>query len=69
MAAIEGHFSVFRADSVSVTSTRLAGGDWRWRLADRDGEILVEAGGYRSEAHCREAVVVLQARAAHATSP
>lgn len=61
------HFSVFRADSVSVTSTRFAGGDWRWRLSEMDGAILVEAGGYRSEAHCRRAVAILQARAAHAT--
>lgn len=60
-------FSVFRADSVSVTSTRFAGGDWRWRLCDRGGKVLVEAGGYRSEAHCRAAVSVLQGSAAHAT--
>ena len=61
------HFAVFRADSVRVTSTRFAGGDWRWRLSDQDGAVLVEAGGYRSEAHCREAVAILQARAARAT--
>lgn len=61
------HFAVFRADSVSVTSTKFAGGDWRWRLSDQEGAILVQAGGYRSEAHCREAVAILQARAARAT--
>ena len=48
------HFAVFRADSVSVTSTKFAGGDWRWRLSDQEGAILVQAGGYRSEAHCRD---------------
>ena len=61
------HFAVFRADSVSVTSTKFAGGDWRWRVSDQEGAILVQAGGYRSEAHCREAVAILQARAARAT--
>ena len=61
------HFAVFRADSVSVTSTKFAGGDWRWRLSDQEGAILVQAGGYRSEAHGREAVAILQARAARAT--
>ena len=61
------HFAVCRADSVSVTSTKFAGGDWRWRLSDQEGAILVQAGGYRSEAHCREAVAILQARAARAT--
>jgi uncharacterized protein YegP (UPF0339 family) len=62
------HFSVFRADSVSVTSTQFAGGDWRWRLSDHEGATLVEAGGYRSEAHSREAVAILQAYAARATA-
>lgn len=61
------HFSVFRADSVSVTSTQFAGGDWRWYLSDQHGAVLVEAGDYHSEAHCREAVAILQARAARAT--
>lgn len=61
------HFSVFHAESVSVTSTRLAGGDWRWCLSDQQGTILVEAAGYRSEADCREAVAILQARSARAT--
>lgn len=60
------HFSVFRADSVSVTSTRFAGGDWRWRLSDHEGAVLVEAGGYRHEAQCRKAVAILQAHAARA---
>lgn len=61
------HFEVFRADEVSVTSTRHVGGDWRWRLSDQDGQVLVEAGGYPSEASCREAVEVLHSRAGFAT--
>lgn len=65
--AREGHFAISRVQSISLTSTQFAGGDWRWRLTDADGAILVEAGGYRSEAHCREAVAILQARAARAT--
>jgi len=63
----QNHFAVFRVESVSLTSTRFAGGDWRWCLSDPDGTVLVEAGGYRSEAHCRAAVTILQARAARAT--
>jgi len=61
------HFSIYRADSVSVTSTQFAGGDWRWRLSDQLGVVLVEGAGYRSEGHCREAVTILQARAARAS--
>ena len=61
------HFSVYRADSVSVTSTQFSGGDWRWRLSDQTGAVLVQAAGYRSEALCREAVAILQARSARAT--
>lgn len=60
------NFAVFRADSVSVTSTQFAGGDWRWQLSDQKGTILAEAGGYRSETHCRETVAILQAHAARA---
>lgn len=60
------HFNVFRADRVSVTSTQFAGGDWRWRLSDHEGTTLVEAGGYRNEAHCRKAVTMLKACAARA---
>jgi uncharacterized protein YegP (UPF0339 family) len=60
------HFSIFRADSVRVTSTQFAGGDWRWRLSDHEGALLVEAGGYRHEAQCRKAVAMLQAHAGRA---
>lgn len=60
------HFSIFRADSVSVTSTRFVGGDWRWRLSGPDGAMLVEGGGYRNEARCRQAVAILKARAPNA---
>jgi uncharacterized protein YegP (UPF0339 family) len=66
--AAQYHFEVFRADCISVTSTRHEGGDWRWRLSDADGLTLVEARDYRSEALCREAVAVLQARAGRATT-
>lgn len=65
---LQCRFSIFRTDSVSVTSTLFAGGDWRWRLSDHKGAILVEAGGYGSEARCREAVTILQAHAARATA-
>jgi len=61
------HFAVFRAEKVTVTSTLFEGGDWRWCLSDQEGVILVEAGGYPSEEHCRAAVAALQAGAARAT--
>lgn len=66
-AGHQGHFAIFRASRVGVTSILSAGGDWRWRLSDNGGAILVEAGGYSSEADCREAVATLQARSARAT--
>jgi uncharacterized protein YegP (UPF0339 family) len=62
------HFSVYHADRVSVSSTQFVGGDWRWCLSDQNGATLVEAGGYPSEAHCREAVAILQARSGRATT-
>lgn len=58
-----GHFEVFREDEVSVTSTRHAGGGWRWRLCDASGLVVAEAGGYASEADCRAAVAAIQAHA------
>ena len=64
--AVEGnppgpcHFEVYRADEFRTSSTSLAGGDWRWLLSDAAGVTLVEAGGYRSEDACRQAVALLQ---------
>ena len=60
-------FEVYRADEVRMTATQFAGGDWHWRLCDETGRVLVEAGGYRDERVCREAVAILRARAAAAT--
>lgn len=57
-------FEVYRADQVRLTATQFSGGDWRWRLLDKAGQILVEAGGYPSEEKCREAVAVLKRYAA-----
>ena len=59
-------FEIYRSDSVRVTSTLFAGGDWHWRLANRASETLAEAGGYRTQKACREAVAVLRERAASA---
>lgn len=64
---IADRFEVFRADEVRVTSTRFAGGDWRWRLADAADNTLVEGGSYRSELACLEAVRLLRERANFAT--
>lgn len=59
-------FEIFRAEKVRMTTTLFAGGDWHWRLANRASETLAEAGGYRTEADCREAVAMLRERAAFA---
>ena len=59
-------FEVYRADETATTSTRFAGGDWHWRLCDQHGQVLVDAGGYRTDTACREAIGILQARAAQA---
>ncbi|WP_082553740.1 YegP family protein [Altererythrobacter sp. Root672] len=61
-------FDVYRADQVRLTATQFSGGDWRWQLLDKAGQILVEAGGYPSEDKCREAVRILQRYGAPATS-
>ena len=52
-------FEVYRTDEIRTSSTMFAGGDWRWQLSDATGRILVEAGGYRSEEACRQAVAML----------
>jgi uncharacterized protein YegP (UPF0339 family) len=62
-------FEIYRADEVRLTAIRLSGGDWHWRLSDADGKSLVEAGGYRTEDECREAIHTLRNRAALATMP
>ena len=56
-------FEVYRTDEVRMTATRFAGGDWHWRLCDGTGQVLVDAGGYRDERLCREAVAILRDRA------
>ena len=61
------HFEVYRSDQTKVSSTRFCGGDWHWRLVDAAGRTLVEAGGYRTEEKCCEAVTILQHRAGFAT--
>jgi uncharacterized protein YegP (UPF0339 family) len=53
-------FEIYREDQTMVTSTRLSGGDWRWRLVDSDHNILAAAGGFYSETACRQAVSHLQ---------
>lgn len=63
VAPTSDKFEVFRADEVQVSSTQFAGGDWRWRLSDREGKTLVEGGGYRSERACQVAVSLLRDRA------
>jgi uncharacterized protein YegP (UPF0339 family) len=62
--ALPCRFEIYRADEVRMTALRFAGGDWHWRLCDEAGEVLIDAGGYRSEQACRIAVALLQDQAA-----
>ncbi len=57
-------FEIYREDQVRLTATRLSDGDWHWRLSDAAGTPLVDAGGYRSEKDCRDAVSILRSEAA-----
>ncbi len=63
------HFEVYRADEIRTSSVLFAGGDWHWQLSDAAGEILVEAGGYRSEVDCRKAVAMLRRHVPFALFP
>ena len=67
--AAPNRFEVYRADEVRTSSTRFAGGDWRWRLCDAAGQVLVDAGGYRDEQACQAAIAALRDRAALASMP
>jgi uncharacterized protein YegP (UPF0339 family) len=49
-----------------MTAFHLNGGDWHWRLCDGDGQALLDAGGYRTERACREAIMLLKSHAAGA---
>lgn len=60
-------FEIYRADEVRVTATRFSGGDWHWRLSGAGGRPLLDAGGYRTEGECLEAVLLLKSEAALAT--
>jgi uncharacterized protein YegP (UPF0339 family) len=60
-------FEVYRADEVRMTSTQFGGGDWHWRLADADGLIMLDTGGYASEGECLDAVAILRDNAGFAS--
>lgn len=57
------NFDIYRSDQVRLTSTRFEGGDWHWRLADAEGSVLLDAGGYASARECLSAIAVLQENA------
>jgi uncharacterized protein YegP (UPF0339 family) len=67
LTACDDRFEVFRADEVQVTSTRFAGGDWRWRLADAADNTLAKGSGYTSRQACEAAVSNLRDRAGSAS--
>jgi uncharacterized protein YegP (UPF0339 family) len=56
------YFQIFRAESVMLTSTRLAGGDWQWQLHASTGALIAGGYGFRSELECLTAVKFLKNR-------
>ena len=61
------HFDIYRTEQVQLTSTRLGGGDWHWRLTDAAGGKLAHGGGYRDQRDCIAAVDALRSVASSAT--
>jgi uncharacterized protein YegP (UPF0339 family) len=53
-------FSIFRADRVMLTSTRPAGGDWRWKLRASTGALIAKGSGFSTEKECLAAVTFLK---------
>jgi uncharacterized protein YegP (UPF0339 family) len=53
-------FSIFRTDRVMLTSTRLTGGDWRWRLTASTGALIAKGSGFQTETECLAAVKFLK---------
>jgi len=60
-------FEIHREEHVMVSSTQFCGGDWQWQLCSSRGQVLAEAGGFRSERACREAIATLKDNAAMAS--
>lgn len=59
-------FEIYREDQRKVTSTKICGGMWRWRLCSSSGAVLAQSQGYLTDAACLEAVAALRNFAASA---
>ncbi|MFK4875003.1 hypothetical protein [Novosphingobium sp. ZW T3_23] len=54
------YFQIARAESVMLTSTRIAGGDWRWQLRSTAGILIAKGSGFRTETECLAVVKILK---------
>jgi len=56
-------FEIHQEGITRLTSLRNAGGDWRWKLVDDAGDVLVAGAGNKTIKACRSAVNSLLATA------
>lgn len=59
-------FEVYQEDQRKVTSTKISGGMWRWRLCSSSGAVLARSCGYRTDMECAAAIAALRNFAASA---
>lgn len=59
-------FEIYREDQRKVTSTRISGGMWRWRLCSSAGAVLARSGSYQTDRECIAAIAALRNFAATA---
>jgi uncharacterized protein YegP (UPF0339 family) len=67
LVSTSSRFEIHREEEVSITSTLFCGGDWQWQLCSLEGNVLAEAGGYRSERACRAAISAIKEEAGSAS--
>lgn len=49
------HFEIYRQTSGSL-AVAVLGGEWRWRLRAKNGEIVASGEGYHNRADCLHAI-------------
>lgn len=59
-------FEIYREDQRKVTSTKVSGGMWRWRLCSSSSAVLARSQEYGTQAECLDAIAALRNFAASA---
>jgi len=57
------HFEIYERERSRVAALRgrlMGGGDWRWRLKDRQGATLASGDNYPTRSECERAVMLLK---------